>query len=225
MSREQEIIFAKGEADKWFQRNKEAILKRATENNKAIEILKAYQVLPKKILDIGCSNGYFLNQLKEVFKSEVYGIDISKDAIEDGRVRFPEVELHCGSASNLSAFGDEQFDLVIVSGLFCVIDRSLLFRVVEEVDRVLKDKGVLIMSDFEPAFPSKVGYHHLPDNQVFTYKQDYTKIFLASNLYTLVAKYSLNFETRDLSVSDKYNDRYVYTLLKKDYSLYATLIK
>jgi len=113
----QQEIYSSSEANNWFARNKEALLERQANNNQVAKILKSYDFQPTCILDLGCSNGYFLHQLKSELNCDAYGVDLSEDAISDGKKRYPEVNLFHKSASDLSLFEDEKFDFVNVSGL------------------------------------------------------------------------------------------------------------
>lgn len=221
MSKRQTEVFTKFEANNWFSRNKEAMRSREADSHFVLEILSAYKHTPRVVLDVGCANGYLLSQLRQRFGVQAYGVDISAEAIADGRERYKDVDLHVAACTDLTRFQDGQFDLVLILGVFCVVDRSLLLRSIGEVDRVLCDKGILIISDFAPAFASKTPYHHLPGENIFTYKQDYAATFTASNLYTEAGRWSFDYSTREPSFGDRYNDRYNYVALKKDLNLYA----
>jgi ubiquinone/menaquinone biosynthesis C-methylase UbiE len=96
-----------------------------------------------------------------------------------------------GVSHDLSAFPDASFDIVTVSFVFHWVDRSKLLQTVSECDRVLKDGGLLAIQDFFPAAPQRRMYHRNPELGVFTYKQVYSDIFRASNIYTSV--FRMNF--------------------------------
>lgn len=66
------------------------------------------------------------------------------------------------------------------------IDRRNLIRSIAEVDRLVVDGGFLIIGDFFPANATRVPYHHHPGHGVYTYKQDYAAVFLASRLYKTI---------------------------------------
>jgi hypothetical protein len=59
---------------------------------------------------------------------------------------------------------------------------------VAEADRVLKNKGLLIIQDFDPGIRCKIAYHHLPRENLFTFKQKYWDIFVASGLYSVISE-------------------------------------
>lgn len=99
-------------------------------------------------------------------------------------MRYPFIEFIQGLASAIPL--KEAFDLIIVNFVFHWMDRSSLLRSVAEIDRLLEDKGFLIIGDFFPSGQLRVPYHHLPNQQVYTYKQNYAAPFLTSGLYRLV---------------------------------------
>ena len=80
----------KSEADNYFKRNKEKILKRNINGqNHIVDSFKISGISPKSILEIGCFNGYKLDlyrkfYLKNKKKVKCFGVDLSKQAIEDG---------------------------------------------------------------------------------------------------------------------------------------------
>lgn len=92
-----------------------------------------------------------------------------------------------GFSHDLNRFKDNYFDCVIVSFVFHWIDRSKLFETVSEIDRVLTDGGFLIIQDFSPKNACKTKYHHLENEEVYTYKQNYWDIFFSSNLYNIIS--------------------------------------
>ena len=52
----------------------------------------------QNILDVGCGLGFTASALKNVYKSaNVTGIDISKDAIEFAKKKFPECDFYCNA--------------------------------------------------------------------------------------------------------------------------------
>jgi SAM-dependent methyltransferase len=68
-------------------------------------------------------------------------------------------------------------------------------RAVAEIDRVLRDGGHLLRSDFLPDAPTRVRYHRRPEVDVWTYKQDYAQPFLASGLYGEVERIVIDHRT------------------------------
>ena len=92
-----------------------------------------------------------------------------------------------------------------------------------EIDRVLSDKGILIIGDFMPDSPVKVNYHHVKDEQMWTFKQDYAKIFTSSNLYTLVGFMTGHHETKEFDPNVDSMSRIAVSLLRKNYDAYPEM--
>jgi SAM-dependent methyltransferase len=70
------------------------------------------------VLDIGCAQGGFASVLGEHLNSFRYtGVDISAEMIEMARARHPQQRFLCCPEGDLTALGDERFDLVMVLGI------------------------------------------------------------------------------------------------------------
>lgn len=214
MSR-QETVFKGGEADRWFERNAES-MHRKTDGapDPVLEVIHEYGLQPKRVLEIGASNGFRLHRLAEHFDCQAVAVEPSAAAIEDGQTRHKRVEFHQGLAHELP-FGDETFDLVIACGVFCWVSRGKLMRALAEADRVLANQGFLIVADFLPENPQRVKYHHLPDAGLFTYKQDYCEPFLTSLSYHRAATFIYDHATWTRRASGKPHDRFAVSLLVK----------
>lgn len=175
-------VFLKSEADQWFIRNKEAILAKDAETDKLTQMVRQADLKPKKVLEIGCANGYRLNFLKQLFHCECYGTDPSQAAIADGGQRYSGLNLQVGTADQLH-FANEQFDLIIFGFLLYLCDRSKLFQIASEADRVLQDQGNILIYDFYSQTPYKNDYSHL--SGVYSYKMENASMFLWNPNYIL----------------------------------------
>lgn len=98
------------------------------------------------MLDVGCSGGALLKDLKACGYDGLYGIDISEKAIDLCRKRDVGRALVMDGAR--LGFGNEKFDVVIVSDVLEHIGEDA--AALAEWNRVLKKGGVLIV--FVPAF-------------------------------------------------------------------------
>lgn len=186
----QEQVFINQEADNWFLRNKDVIIKRQSENDYCFNIIKNNLDCAEitSVLELGCSNGYRLNFLKKLFPNctKFVGADASKLAVEDGKERYG-LELYQNSLYNFSY--PEQFDLVIVNFVLHWIDRTLLYKSIATIDSLIKENAYLCLGDFFPYFPHKRIYHHYTKAPVYTYKSDYQTLFTSSNYYKLLQEY------------------------------------
>lgn len=179
----QKSIFMASEGDEWFNRNAQA-LSRADEDL-VVEMLRFNNLAPKKILEIGCSNGSRLNRMNKVFGSECFGIDPSPKAIEDGLRAHPQLSLQVGTADALP-FDIDSFDMVVFGFCLYLCDRKDLFRIAYEADRCLSNHGTLVIKDFLPSIPFRNRYLH--HESVYSFKMDYSMMFTWNPAYSEIAK-------------------------------------
>lgn len=104
------------------------------------------EMLPKvngKILDIGCHGGTFTKIIAQKTKAkEIYGIDISKKAIEFAKKRLPKFKFQVASAEYLP-FTSGFFDGVTCLEVLEHVDDPE--KVLSEIKRVLKKGGWLVI--------------------------------------------------------------------------------
>lgn len=209
--------FVRVEADAWFERNKSVLLDRSFEQDIVVELIREYKIDPKAMLEVGCSGGYKLNYFKELFpECKAAGIDPSGKAIAFGTEQYPDLNLSLGTADDMSFFQDQQFDLVIVGFVFYVVDRNLLLKSMAEIDRVLKDKGSLIILDFYADKPRRNQYAHIKSFDAYSYKHSYEQMFLSTDMYQLLDRSTLGHNEREKLADDNYGDKISLSLLKKD---------
>lgn len=213
----QKESFLAYEANAWFERNLSVIEKYDANRDRVITLVKEYNLRPTKILEIGSSAGYRINALKTIYNDcEVYGIDPSVDAIQYGKEHFSDVNFIHGTADKLDDFQNQSVDIVIVGFVFYVIDRDILFKVISEIDRVLKNGGILIIVDFFSEKSLRNVYEHINEFTAFSFKQNYDEIFTSSKLYYLLDKSTWNHSEKIPDATDNYFDKYSISLLKKD---------
>lgn len=193
----QKEIFLKGEGDRWFDRN---LKNKEAEDipSELFIVYKKYLKAEMKVLEIGCSTGENLNYFSREIGCQVYGIDPSADAIEKGKRIYPKVNLSIGTSDKLD-YPNEYFDFVFFGWCLYLVDRELLVKTVSEADRVLKDGGYLGITDFNTEIPKKRKYKHL--DGVFSYKYDYSKMFLGFPQYFVVEKKLFNYKEKEKTTS------------------------
>ena len=100
--------------------------------NEAVSLLNQ-ENKAKKILDIGCAEGYYIQQLRESFAQDsdhlLSGIDISKYAIQLAAKRKMNAMLAVANIYDLP-FLDQEFN--IVYSIFAPIDKDEIYRVLCE---------------------------------------------------------------------------------------------
>lgn len=218
---DQDNIFFKSEGEEWFKRNRGSF-HMSDVQDRPLFLIEQYGLKPKKVLEIGCSNGWRLGVIRERYGSECLGVDPSVTAIADGKKKFPHVKFKRGLASALPI--KEAFDLVIINYVLHWVSREHLYQTIAEIDRAVADGGFLIVGDFSPNGPTMKPYHHLPKGKAHTYKLDYAKLFTASALYHLVAKVTYEHATRNLSAVASGDDRSECNLLRKSFADYYAML-
>ena len=79
----------------------------------------------------------------------------------------------------------------------------------------MADGGFLIVGDFYPSTPIKVPYHHLGEQKIYTYKQDYAATFLASRMYYSICLMTGDHSTKTLGSRVAEHERTGVWLLRK----------
>jgi 23S rRNA (guanine745-N1)-methyltransferase len=90
----------------------------------------------KKFLDIGCGSAYYLNKIaSEIHPKEVYGSDVSKDAIKFSANKFKNYNFSVSNSFDFD-FCNNYFDLIL--SIFSPFKN-------EEIERILADDGCFIL--------------------------------------------------------------------------------
>jgi ubiquinone/menaquinone biosynthesis C-methylase UbiE len=108
---------------------------------------------PKKILDVGCGRGFYVQTLSE-FKSveRIDGIEIEPEYLAQARqtVQSPKVHLQLGSVYELP-FKSKSFDMVVLSEVLEHLTNEA--QALAEIKRVLKPDGWLVLTVPSIDFP------------------------------------------------------------------------
>jgi ubiquinone/menaquinone biosynthesis C-methylase UbiE len=207
----QDTVFSEGEGDAYFERNRETY---EPAHDPLLGCIAAQSIMPRDVLEVGASRGDRLAELHSRYQANVTAIDPSQAAVANGQQAFPFIHFFVAAARALP-LEDEHYDLVIASFVFHWIDRKCLLTSAAEIDRVLKPGGYLLLADFAPFSPKKVRYHHRPDLDVYTYKQDYSAIFLATAGYIILAQQIFDHRSSEPALDTPERERWSTTLLKK----------
>jgi len=135
-----------------------------------------------RVLEVGCGEAKRLQYLAQHFSLQACGIEPSAKAVALANQR--GVEAIQGTADELP-YEPESFDFVIFGFCLYLCDRTDLFRIANEADRVLKKDAWVIIHDFFATTPTSREYHHRPGIQ--SYKMDYRKLFDWHPDYTCVS--------------------------------------
>jgi SAM-dependent methyltransferase len=182
----QRDIFLAGEGDAYFRRNAAGYDAAAADaTSLPLQVVQRYATPAARVLEVGCANGLNLERLRRTVGCHGSGIDPSAAAVAAGRQDFPALDLQVGTAEALP-FADASFDIVWFGFCLYVTDRPLLPRVVAEADRVLKDRGFIVIVDFDPDAPLQRRYSHAAG--VRSFKTDHARMFLGFPQYVLAEK-------------------------------------
>ncbi len=213
----QRKIFLDTEADNWYARNKDKIL----EKKEFYPQFQGYEeflssLSNANILEIGSSVGHNLDYIDKLTGSinTLYAIEPSRLAVEDGEKLFPKINFTNASGEELKCFEDNKFDFIIIGFCLYLFDREILDLFVAEVDRILKKDGFLMIFDFDSKIPFRNKYAH--EEGVFSYKMDYSTLFLNNINYYLVQK--MSWSHRMPSFDPEKNERCATHLIYKEQS-------
>ena len=120
--------------------------------NKGLKLVGIRVFRPSRgmnILDVGCGTGTHL-ELYQRYKCNLYGLDLSPSMLEVARERLGDTaQLDLGDATNMP-YEDDKFDLVISMLLLHEISPETRSAVLNEVKRVLKVNGRILLIDYHP---------------------------------------------------------------------------
>jgi SAM-dependent methyltransferase len=213
--RSQERAFLETEAGAWFRRNPDSVVAAACDD----PVLAALRQVDLKpcglLLDVGVAAGRIAaGFLRDHPAWETHVIEPSADAIHAGQKAFPQISFQQASITQAHSISDGgQYDVVVVSGVLCWVQRDLLSLAVANIDGALADGGLVVISDFDAPYPRANPYTHLPG--LFTYKQNYSACFLGLGIYQLEFWRSYT-EGPAYDPSDPYDCRWSTALLRKD---------
>ncbi len=167
----QEKIFLEVEAEAWFRRNPSSMVA-ANPDDPVLAALAAFD-LPNRgaMLDVGGASGRIAaGFVRDHLGWSVRVVEPSGAAIAAGRQAFPQVEFRKGSITQVLPAGphDSQYNVIVVSFVFCFLERDLLSSAISNTDSALADGGYLVIADFDSPHPRANPYAHHPG--LFTYK-------------------------------------------------------
>jgi toxoflavin synthase len=114
-------------------------------------------VAGRRVLDLGCGEGYCARQLCRRGAREVLGLDLSTGMLQEAEAQEQHEHLGIrylhGDATDLSRFASQTFDLVLAMCLFNYLDLAAMTTCMGEVARVLRLGGRFVFAVPHPALP------------------------------------------------------------------------
>ena len=112
---------------------------RRTELNYILNLIKNDD---SKILDFGCNTGYFANMIKKRNpKSEVYGADINKFALNYARKRYKDIQFF---NINERFYKNYKFDIIVLSHVLEHVKNPK--KLIKNISKLLNKNGLLIIA-------------------------------------------------------------------------------
>lgn len=96
----------------------------------------------KKVLDVGCADGSFASKLKKEYGFDIYGLDISKNAVKLAVKNGINAKVH--NSEKEFPFPNNHFDLIFTCEVIEHIYDTDFF--ISELKRVLGKNGILIIT-------------------------------------------------------------------------------
>lgn len=128
-------------------------------NRDAIEHLHRYAIttpyiVTKNVLDVACGEGYGSNLISK-YANQVYGVDIDSTTIDLAKKKYKKDNLSFKSGStDAIPLGDNSIDVVI--SFETIEHHNKHEKMFDEIKRVLKKDGILIISTPDKKFYSDV---------------------------------------------------------------------
>ncbi|KAJ3093973.1 hypothetical protein HK100_006329 [Physocladia obscura] len=107
----------------------------------------------RKILDIGCANGWWLDSVGKVYLSaQLYGVDLAPNVVEAATKFLPHANFSVGNVLTGLPYPDDTFDFVHQRLLFLGLPKQQFHLAVRELIRVTKPGGwiELVEADAQP---------------------------------------------------------------------------
>lgn len=148
-----------GELEKWHKKNDPWGYKNSAEDRKRKHILlseipdKHY----KRVLDIGCGQGFITQSLPG---KQVVGVDISKEAINKAKkIERKGLKFIQASIFELNNIFKEEFDLIVITGVlypqYIGNSNTLVYKI---IDKLLEDGGILVSVHIDEWYKSRFPY-------------------------------------------------------------------
>ena len=178
------MTFTTQDADNYFARNAGKYTGREPHHEVPALLDAAKHIgTARRILEVGCANGYLGNLLAMELGADQWGFDLSPVAIADGMRRFPGAALVCEGIDEFFEVEDN-FDVIFLG--FSAYLMPNILDVLGKCDRYLEPGGFMIVVDFDHPQTSKLEYSHNRD--AYSYRHRIVDTLLATRLYSLVYK-------------------------------------
>jgi ubiquinone/menaquinone biosynthesis C-methylase UbiE len=123
--------------------------KKVFEDPLYLEKLSPFLSTASQIVDYGCGYGRVMRLLKSVGYPHLIGFDFAPNMIYRGLKENPDLDLQLLENAGTIPCDSESIDAVILSTVLCCITNEKDSEdLIKEIQRILKPKGVLYITDF-----------------------------------------------------------------------------
>jgi len=194
----QSDTFLNGEGDAWYHRNKEKLGKR----DPVGDLLGLLPLIrPKRVLEVGCSNGWRLRKMRDKYGCRVSGIDTSQDAVAVAITSGLD-DVCWGKFGYSEPWLGGTFDMIIFGFCLYVTEPREWFRIVAEADRLLADGGWLVIHDFNTLQPA-YAVPYSPKEGLLAYHLDFSELWTAHPWYHVQDRSRLYVEDECITILQK----------------------
>ena len=120
-------------------------IKSASDSNGKLKALKLTKIMlhNKSVLDIGCNEGFFCNEVIKLGAVKCIGIDKNNQTINKARTNFPNTQITfiCSSFEDFYNSTNEKFDVVLLCSVLHYMDGK---KILELISKILNPNGMLI---------------------------------------------------------------------------------
>ena len=148
------------------------------------ELLAKTDLKGKRVVDIGCGTGRYWEELSRQNIAELIGYEASTEMLNKVRQKYPAAKTYLHSDNNLKELDDASCD-TLVSTLVIAHIRNLPAEW-REWNRVLKNKGEIILTDFHPVALQRGANRSFMHNGQLIYIKNY--IHTLDKVRSLAAK-------------------------------------
>lgn len=139
------------------------------------EISESISYEGKVVADIGCGTGRHWQWILSKKPSQLIGYDVSKEMLEILRQKFPQAQTYVLNGDTLPGLRDGACDIIICNLVIGYIED--LEATFAEWNRVLKNSGIIIISDFHPESLQKGGER--------SFSHDKKKVLIKNYIHSL----------------------------------------
>lgn len=139
------------------------------------EISESISYEGKVVADIGCGTGRHWQWILSKKPSQLIGYDVSKEMLEILRQKFPQAQTYVLNGDTLPGLRDGSCDIILCNLVIGYIED--LEATFAEWNRVLKNSGIIIISDFHPESLQKGGER--------SFSHDKKKVLIKNYIHSL----------------------------------------